>query len=393
MKSNGGPGKVVAVVWRACFRRIGRRLHGRGGWAFGPRPVRLASGLGLLLAWAAVAWVGCGDSSNPREAGLQKVRLQLNWVPEAEHGGYYAALVHGYYRQMGLDVEIIPGGVSAPVLQPLTMGRVEFGVVNSDWVMLGRNDGARVKVLMAPIQNSPRCILVRPELGVRSFSELSQLTLAASPNSPFLAFMQRELPLEGVSIVPYHSMQAFFSNPNYAQQGYSFSEPYLAGKQGIEATVLMVSDLGFNPYTSCLVADESLIQADPALVRRFVQASIRGWERYLTDPLQTNQRIAQLNPDQDLASLNFALDEIRRLCGWDVEAKRAAVPIGSLQRDRFQQLGEQLQATSLISRDDARVYSEAYTLEFLPVQSADPPSEGGEGQASEPPLSEEESGG
>ena len=36
--------------------------------------------------------------------------LQLNWFPEAEHGGYYAALVRGYYRDAGLDVKILPGG-------------------------------------------------------------------------------------------------------------------------------------------------------------------------------------------------------------------------------------------------------------------------------------------
>ena len=44
-----------------------------------------------------------------------KVQLRLNWFPEAEHGGYYAALVHGFFEQQGLDVEILKGGPGVPV--------------------------------------------------------------------------------------------------------------------------------------------------------------------------------------------------------------------------------------------------------------------------------------
>ena len=53
------------------------------------------------------------DSITP----LTKVSLQLNWFPEAEHGGYYAALIHGAYQEEGLDVEIIGGGPNSPVIQ------------------------------------------------------------------------------------------------------------------------------------------------------------------------------------------------------------------------------------------------------------------------------------
>ncbi len=314
---------------------------------------------------------GCGDSSATARPGLQKVRLQLNWVPEAEHGGFYAALEHGFYEQLGLDVEIIPGGVSAPVAQQLAMNRVEFGVMNADWVVISRNSGAKLRALMAPIQNSPRCILVRPETGIRSFADFRDVTISAKPEDPFLEFTRRRLDWDqkNVTIVPYLSMQAFFSNQRYAQQGYSFSEPFLAKEQGIEPVVLLVSELGYNPYTSCLVADESLIGSDPQMVRKFVQASIRGWERYLMDPEPTNRRIAGLNPDQTLESLQFALQDIRRLCLWEEEAKQSQIPMGTMETGRFDELGEALQEIGFLDSDDPNFYRGALTLEFLPDQT------------------------
>lgn len=321
----------------------------------------------LSLLMGAVA--GC-DSSAPSttESGLQKVRLQLNWVPEAEHGGFYAAVEHGFYEQLGLDVEIIPGGVSAPVTQQLALKRVEFGVMNADWVILGRNNGAKVKAVMAPIQDSPRCLLVRPEAGIQSLQEIREITVAAKPEDPFLEFTRRALDWDQkqVTIVPYLSMQAFFSNPRYIQQGYSFSEPFLARAQGIDPVVLKVSELGYNPYTSCLVVDESLIQSDPALVKKFVQASIRGWEKYYAEPDATNVRIARLNPDQTSESLAFALEDIRQLAKWNSSTNSGLLPVGTMEDGRFEQLGRQLQEIGFVTKGEDSVFRQAYTLEFLP---------------------------
>ncbi len=323
---------------------------------------------GWLVGLCLILLCGCGDGSAPTESGREKVLLQLNWVPEAEHGGFYAALEHGYYEQLGLDVEIIPGGVSAPVTQQLAMNRVQFGVMNADWVIMGRHSGAKIQALMAPIQDSPRCLLVRPESGITSFGNFQDITIAAKPEDPFLEFTKRKLEWDkkNVTIVPYLSMQTFFTNENYAQQGYSFSEPFLAKAQGIDPVVLLVSELGYNPYTSCLVADESLIRSNPTLVRKFVQASIRGWEKYLADPQATNQRISKLNRDQTLASLEFALDDIRRLSHWDSQTQQTTLPMGSMTIERFTELGTTLREIGFISADDDSVFRNALNLSFLP---------------------------
>src|SRR5436190_673086 len=81
---------------------------------------------------------GRSETSTAARPALSAVTLQLNWFPEAEHGGFYAALVHGYYRDAGLDVKILAGGPDTPVLQQVARGAATFGVVNADNVLFGR---------------------------------------------------------------------------------------------------------------------------------------------------------------------------------------------------------------------------------------------------------------
>ena len=65
----------------------------------------------ILLSLVALLSIAC-DGSKP-EAD-RPVQLALNWFPEAEHGGYYAAQVHGDYSRSGVEIEILGGGLTHP---------------------------------------------------------------------------------------------------------------------------------------------------------------------------------------------------------------------------------------------------------------------------------------
>ncbi|MEO8271272.1 MAG: ABC transporter substrate-binding protein, partial [Aureliella sp.] len=164
---------------------------------------------------------------------LQAVTLMLNWYPEAEHGGFYAAKELGIFEQYGLDVTIRAGGPNAPVAQELVSGRVQFAIGNADDVLLFRNEGVPVVALMAPIQNTPRCVLVRANSSATHLSELSGFVLQANAGRPFLDFMRAQGLLEAVQVVPYGgSVAKLVSDDKTAIQAYSFSEPFMAREQG-----------------------------------------------------------------------------------------------------------------------------------------------------------------
>jgi NitT/TauT family transport system substrate-binding protein len=312
---------------------------------------------------------GSSDSGSGAESGvppsdpaLPSVTLQLNWFPEAEHGGYYAALVHGYYRTAGLNVKILAGGRDSPVIQQVAAGRVTFGVVNADNILFGRAQEAPIVAVMAPLQISPRCIMVHEGSGIRDFDDLKNMTIAMSSSNPFSYFLRKKLPFTGVKIVPYTgSVATFLLDKNSAQQGYVFSEPFVARKQGGNPKVLMVSDLGFNPYASVLFTSDSQLDKHPDVVGKMVAASVRGWVQYIESPDAANQLIHKLNPEMDLDILEFGATAIKPLV-LDEAAKQEG--IGTMSRARWQTLLDQLIECEQLKPGAVEI-DRAFTTRFL----------------------------
>ncbi|HTN77216.1 MAG TPA: ABC transporter substrate-binding protein, partial [Pirellulaceae bacterium] len=197
-----------------------------------------------LLCALLTLTLGCGGqpaSPKNEKAGLIPVTLALNWFPEAEHGGYYAAQAAGYFADEGLDVKIIAGGPNVPVIQNVARGEWQFGVAVADQIVLGRAADADVVALMSPLQDSPRCIMVHEESGITQLSELKDVTLAIRTGIAFSEFLRAKVPLENVKIVPYPgNITPFLLDKQYAQQAYVFSEPFLARERGAHPRALLV---------------------------------------------------------------------------------------------------------------------------------------------------------
>lgn len=332
---------------------------------------RLPTSLALAaLVLASLIMTGCARTdkaadaaSDPKDvAGLVAVKLQLNWYPETEHGGYFAALVKGYYREAGLDVTIVPGGTDTPVIQQVARGITQFGVANGDNVLFARAQQAPIVCVMAPLQNSPRCIIVHESSGIENFDGLKDMTIAMSNSNAFTQFLRHKLPLTGVKIVPYPGNVAMFLlDKNYAQQGYVFSEPIVARKEGGDPKVLMLSTLGYNPYSSTLITTDDQIARHGDVVHKMVAASARGWAEYLRSPEETNRYIHKLNPEMELDVLDKGAETLGPLVMDDVTREHG---IGYMTRERWQTLADQLIASDQLKPADAHVDA-AFTDRFL----------------------------
>lgn len=315
-----------------------------------------------------------GDNSQPAAdtpAAPDEVMLALNWYPEAEHGGYYAALVHGFFDEAGLKVTIRPGGPGVPVIQDVATNRVEFGISNADQILVGRAREADVVAVFAALQTSPRCIMVHEASGIKTFDELKNLTLAINQNSTFGNFLQRKVSLDGCTIVPYPgNVSTFLLTPDFAQQAYVFSEPFTAKKEGGDPFSLMAAEIGFNPYTSVLITEGSTVKDNPDLVRRFVQAVQQGWARYLSDPTETNRFIlAQTDQmeEADIDILEFGAKELQSLCLPDDSSGK--IPIGTMTSARWQKMADQLVECEVVDAGSLDV-SKSFTTEFLAAPSS-----------------------
>ncbi|HEX8581709.1 MAG TPA: ABC transporter substrate-binding protein, partial [Acidimicrobiales bacterium] len=119
--------------------------------------------LAVVLAVVLVA-AGCGgdddDSGGSDEQGsadsgdLTPVKLQLQWVAQAQFAGYYAALAEGYYEDEGLDVEIVEGGVDIVPQTQLATGAVDFAIAWVPKALASREEGAEITDIGQVFQRS-----------------------------------------------------------------------------------------------------------------------------------------------------------------------------------------------------------------------------------------------
>ncbi|MEM0926595.1 MAG: ABC transporter substrate-binding protein [Planctomycetota bacterium] len=325
---------------------------------FGPP----AASFGLLVL-GAVMLAGCRGSSEEPKDGMTAVKVQLNWYPESEHGGLFQAQATGLYEASKLDVSIQPGGRATPIGPELEIGRSQFAIANADDVLLFREQGLDVVAVMAAMQNHPRCLLARSDSGVDSFDDLAGKTLQRQAGRAFVEFIRQEGFLEGVKEVPYHgSIASMVADPEIVIQAYSCAEPLLAKQQGIEVNTLMVSDLGFNPYSSVLVTTGKLIDEQPELVAEFVRTTRQGWRDYLTDAAAGNQAILAVNEEGMTAeALEFGAESMRKLAMPDGQSIDS---IGMMSDERWQTLFDQLVELNLVDPSKVKA-TDCYTLEFL----------------------------
>lgn len=325
----------------------------------------IAPALWLFLLPGCTEQTGSGSTGDASTAssGRTQTKLALNWYPEVEHGGYVAAKTLGLFAGESVDVDIIPGGPGAPqlVITELAAGRIQFAVSDADNVVKARAAGVPVVALMAPMQNSPRCILVHKSSGFQKLSDIANIELAISESRPFALWMKAKLPLSNVTMVPFSgNVGEFLIKADYAQQAFVFSEPFIAKEQGSDPQVLMVSDIGFNPYASVLVTTEDVITKSPELVRSVVKASVAGWKDYLTDAVATNTTLHEMNPDMSLAALEFGAKAMAPLC-----AAADGEAFCGMTLERWRTLVTQIEDVDDVEPNSVKP-EQCFTTEFLP---------------------------
>jgi NitT/TauT family transport system substrate-binding protein len=291
-------------------------------------------------------------------------QIALNWYPEVEHGGYLTANTLGLFDEVDVEVEIIPGGPGAPqgVIQELAAERIQFAVSDADNVVKARAAGVPIVALMAPLQSNPRCIMVHEASGITKLEELANVELAISDSRPFALWMKKKLPLTNVRMVPFNGLVGeFLVKPDFAQQAYVFSEPFVAREKGGDPKVLMVSDIGFNPYASVLITTETVIKQRPDLVQAVVAASVKGWQQYLADPAKTNEAIHGMNKDMSPEALKFGVEAMAPLC----QSADGTSDCG-MNLERWQTLVQQIEELEDIPKGSVKP-EECFNAKFLPT--------------------------
>ena len=280
--------------------------------------------------------------------GATRVTLALNWVPEPEFGGFYAARESGAFAKEGLEVDIQGGGAGVPVLQMVATGRAAFGIAGADEVLMARAKGADVVPIFAIYQTSPQGLMAHASRGAKGVGDLLRDgTLAIEPGLPYAKFLEKKHGPFGAKVVPYDGGVArFLADTTYAQQCFVTSEPLAARRQGGDPQVFLVADDGFNPYVGVVITSAETGRDKPALVQSFVRAVRAGWGAYLADPAPANAVMAKLNGAMDAETFAAAAEAQKPLVLAGEAADRG---VGVMTRTRWGTLADQLVDLGVLS--------------------------------------------
>ena len=323
--------------------------------------IQAASSLTALSTWAAVT--GCKPSATgTTNNGLIPIRLQADWYPQPEQGGYFAAVAEGFYQAEGLDVTILPLGQYTSAPQVVSSGGADFGLGASDQILEAVSNGLPLIAIGATMQHDPQAVMIHKDSPIQSFSDLEGHTVAAQPGATWFRYIVGKYHLKNVRETPAtHSIANFLADPNYIQQIFVTSEPYFVSKAGGTFRTLLISSAGYDPYR-VFFTRRDYIEQHPEIVAKFVRATIKGWKEYLQNPGPANAMILKLNPAQNPAQMQYTLQALKDrsfITGPDA----SGTEIGKMTAARWAANNDQLTSLGVVRKpiDPAT----AYTLKFL----------------------------
>jgi NitT/TauT family transport system substrate-binding protein len=318
-----------------------------------------------LLAAAALLALG---TTVPAQA-LDEVRFATNWLAQAEHGGFYQAVADGTYKKYGLDVTIVQGGPQSPNGALLISGKVDFYMGGMLSLYDDVKNGIPTINVAAIFQKDPQVLMSHKGVGLDTFADLTKadtIFLAKDIFVTTFTWMKAAYPgFRDEQYKPYTFNPApFIADKMSAQQGYVTSEPLAVFKAtGEEPNVFLIADAGYRAYATTIETTTSMVEKNPDLVQRFVDASIIGWYNYLYgDNTAANDLIKHDNPEMTDEQIAYSIDKLKQY-GLVVSGDAETKGIGCITDEREKEFFDMISKAGLIEGD--LDYKKAYTTQFV----------------------------
>jgi ABC-type nitrate/sulfonate/bicarbonate transport system substrate-binding protein len=255
---------------------------------------RMKKGFSIVVLMLAIAGslliTGCATDTE-EAAELEKISLLLDWTPNTNYSGLYAAADQGYYHDEGLEVEIIqaPGSV----VQMVAAGQAQFGISYQEEITFARLSEIPVVSIAAIIQHNTSGFASLQEKGIESpadfeghsyggwGSPVEEATIRALMEKSGADFNRVDMITTGeADLLIVIEREADFAWIYYGWDGIN------AELKGLELNFieLRALDQALDYYTPVIITGERLIDSNPELIERFMRATEKGYQLAASDP-------------------------------------------------------------------------------------------------------------
>ena len=235
-----------------------------------------------------------------------KVTIMLDWVPNTNHTGLFVAQEKGFYKEAGIEVEILEQSQGLSMEQLVASGRVDFGISSQEWAMAAMAEGLPVVSVAAIIQHNTTAYASLKKAGINSARDFEGKTFASWG-----------LPLETAMISDV--VKSAGGNPSKLKELVIGTADLLAmlgrdvdivwifmGWQGIEAkqrgielSAVMLREVSGIPdyYTPIIITSRSYLAKSKEYGKAFIKATSRGYEYAAKNPEEAAKILIRRSPE------------------------------------------------------------------------------------------------
>jgi NitT/TauT family transport system substrate-binding protein len=315
--------------------------------------------------------VGFGGRLTPPAAAqaLTPVAFQLNFTAGGYNAGFALALQEGIYKKAGLDVTIIKGQGSGVTAQLVATGKADIAYADALPVMQLIAKGAPMKVISTIYQSNPNAVTVLTASGIKTIAELKGKSVAVPTGQSQTAmipilFKANGLAESDVNLVnmPGNAMVASLLQKQVdAMLGSLDNYDLILRQRGVDILSLPFGDHGVATVSTSIIASDAALAQKGDVVRKFIQASLEGWDAAIKRPDDAIKALVQTfptdtEPPRNLGELKAA---ISLMC------KNGAKFVGKAEPEAWTRtVSVAQQVLGLATSVPASSY---YTYEFLPA--------------------------
>nr|WP_289039439.1 ABC transporter substrate-binding protein [uncultured Allobacillus sp.] len=326
----------------------------------------------IFLFVGIIFLAACGQSDESKgsdeegNADLTPVKFALDWTPNTNHTGIYVAKEKGFFKEQGLDVEILlPGEVG--VNQLLAAGKADFGVSYQEGLTQARSEGLPLVSIAAVMQHNTAGYASPVEKGITSPKDFEGKKFGAYGSDLEKAMMTTLMENDNANVDEVDFITTGDSDFFVAvERDVDFSLVYYgwtgieAELRGVDLNMVYLADFSdkLDFYTPILATNEKMISEDPELVEAFTHAAVKGYEFAIEQPEEAAQVLIDEVPDLDP-------ELVKRSQEWlSPRYKDDADHFGIQEQERWQKFADFLLENNII--DEAVDIDQAFTNEFLP---------------------------
>ena len=316
----------------------------------------------LILCLILVLAVSCGKSKNN-----QKIKIVLDWVPNTNHTGLYVAKDLGYFKEAGLDVEIVqpPEGSTTALIGA---GGAEFGISFQDTLAksFAKEDPVPVTAVAAILQHNTSGIISLKEKGIDSPKKLEGKKYATWEDNIEQAILKKLVTddkgdFSKVKLIPYTITDVVtgLKTDVDAVWVYYAWDGIATERAGLQTNFLKIRDYGeeLDYYSPVIIANNDFLKKNPEIAKKVLKAIKKGYEYAMKNPEESAKILVKNSPELDINLVTASQKWISK------EYQSDAKEWGIIDGNRWNRFYEWLYKNKAVEREIPKNFG--YSNEYL----------------------------